>query len=63
MLDREGAAGPSDLAFAGDETQLRSRLQGLRDIGVTDFSAAIVTSDADAYERTVAFLASETSSA
>ncbi|MBL4679416.1 MAG: TIGR03564 family F420-dependent LLM class oxidoreductase [Pseudomonadales bacterium] len=59
MLDREGAAGPADVAFAGDETQLRSRLQTLRDIGVTDFSAAIVTSDAEAYERTVAFLASE----
>ena len=63
MLDKEGAAGPSDLAFAGNETELRSRIQGLRDIGVTDFSAAIVTSDPEAYERTVAFLASESSGA
>lgn len=60
MLDKEGAAGPADLAFAGDESQLRARLQTLRDIGVTDFSAAIVTSDAAAYHRTLAFLASET---
>ena len=62
MLDKEGAEGPSDLAFAGDETQLRAKLQTLRDIGVTDFSAAIVTSDPEAYERTVAFFASEAGS-
>ena len=59
MLDREGAAGPSDLAFAGNEVQLRKQLQELRDIGVTDFSAAIVAPDTETYTRTLDFLASE----
>ena len=59
MLDREGAAGPSDLAFVGDEAQLRSQIQQLNDIGVTDFSAAIVATDPDAYQRTLDFLAAE----
>ena len=59
MLDREGAAGPSDLAIVGDEAQLRTQIQQLGDIGVTDFSAAIVATDPEAYQRTLDFLAAE----
>lgn len=42
MLDREGAAGPGDLAIVGDEAALRAGIARLRDAGVTDFNAAIV---------------------
>lgn len=59
MLDREGAAGPADVAFAGDEGQLRSKIQQLKDIGVTDFCAAIVSLEQGSFERTFEFLAAE----
>ena len=59
MLDKEGAAGPSDIAIVGDETELRSKIQQLRDIGVTDFCASIVASDTAEFDRTFDFLASE----
>lgn len=57
MLDREGAAGPGDIAMLGDEATLREQLTRLRDIGVTDFNAAIVPVEDGAAERTLAFLA------
>ena len=59
MLDREGAAGPADIAMVGDETALRAQIQRLRDIGVSDFNAAIIPVDTTATTRTLAFLASE----
>jgi 5,10-methylenetetrahydromethanopterin reductase len=58
MLDREGAAGPADIALAGDENYLRSAIERLRGVGVTDFNAAIAGADAEAVERTLQFLAS-----
>mgnify|MGYP001820907591 FL=1 len=42
MLDREGVEGPADLALVGDEATLRASIQRLRDIGVTDFNAAVM---------------------
>jgi F420-dependent oxidoreductase-like protein len=63
MLDREGAAGPADIALAGDEKYLRGELARLRDIGVTDLCAAITAVEDGAEERTLAFLASELGSA
>jgi hypothetical protein len=39
MLDREGAAGPADIAIVGDERSLRSGLDRLADAGVTEFLA------------------------
>ena len=42
MLDREGVEGPAQLAFVGDEAELRGQIQRLRDAGVTDFNAAVV---------------------
>ena len=63
MLDREGAAGPADVALAGDEAYLRREIARLREIGVTDFDAAITPVEDGAYERTLSFLESELSGA
>ncbi|MEE8079702.1 MAG: TIGR03564 family F420-dependent LLM class oxidoreductase, partial [Pseudomonadales bacterium] len=41
MLDREGVAGPADIAIAGDENLVRGEIKRLENIGVTDFNAAI----------------------
>lgn len=38
-LDREGAAGPQDVAIAGTETEVTQALARLRDAGVTEFMA------------------------
>jgi len=57
MLDREGAAGPADIALAGDEAYLRSAIQRLADMGVTDFAAAIADVEEGAFDRTLEFLA------
>ncbi|MFE3451035.1 TIGR03564 family F420-dependent LLM class oxidoreductase [Nonomuraea sp. NPDC059194] len=40
MLDREGAAGPGDVAIVGDEAEVRAQIEALGQIGVTDFVAA-----------------------
>ena len=58
MLDREGAAGPADVAMLGDEHALRAQIDRLRDAGVTDLDAAIAPVDEGAEERTLEFLAS-----
>ena len=39
MLDREGAAGPADVAIIGDEDTVGSKITALADAGVTDFVA------------------------
>ena len=62
-LDREGASGPGDVAMAGDEAYLRREIARLREIGVTDFDAAITPVEDGAYERTLSFLESELSGA
>lgn len=41
MLDREGAAGPADVAFVGDEDAVRGMVEGLAGIGTTDFIANV----------------------
>jgi 5,10-methylenetetrahydromethanopterin reductase len=40
MLDREGAAGPADVAIAGDEDTVGAQIMVLAEAGVTDFVAA-----------------------
>ena len=40
MLDREGAAGPGDVAIVGDEDAVAAQIAELADAGVTDFNAA-----------------------
>lgn len=57
MLDREGAAGPGDVAIVGDEESVAAQLTALAQAGVTDFVAAQYTRT-DRAARTRAFLAS-----
>jgi 5,10-methylenetetrahydromethanopterin reductase len=59
MLDKEGAAGPADIAIAGDEKVLDAALDRLRDVGVTDLDASIYSVDEGADERTLAYLESK----
>jgi 5,10-methylenetetrahydromethanopterin reductase len=40
MLDREGAAGPGEVAIVGDEDEVAAQILAFADIGVTDFVAA-----------------------
>jgi F420-dependent oxidoreductase-like protein len=58
MLDREGAAGPGDVALVGDEAALRAQIGRLRDAGVTDFDAAVTSVEEGCEARTLEFLAS-----
>ena len=39
MLDKEGAAGPADVAIVGDEDSVTAQIMALADAGVTDFVA------------------------
>jgi 5,10-methylenetetrahydromethanopterin reductase len=55
MLDREGAAGPGDVAIVGDEDAVAAQIQALADAGVTDFGAAEVGPGEDR-ERTRSLL-------
>jgi F420-dependent oxidoreductase-like protein len=59
MLDREGAAGPADVALVGDEAALRAELRRLREAGVTDFAASCFPADEGSVPRTIEFLRSE----
>jgi alkanesulfonate monooxygenase SsuD/methylene tetrahydromethanopterin reductase-like flavin-dependent oxidoreductase (luciferase family) len=52
MLDREGLAGPADLAIIGDEATVAARIQGFADAGVTDFAANEFATSADDRART-----------
>jgi alkanesulfonate monooxygenase SsuD/methylene tetrahydromethanopterin reductase-like flavin-dependent oxidoreductase (luciferase family) len=40
MLDKEGAAGPGDVAIVGQEDAVAEQIRALADAGVTDFVAA-----------------------
>ena len=59
MLDREGAAGPADVAIVGDESAVGAALERLREAGTTDYLAIpfAVDGDADAFLRTRSFVA------
>jgi F420-dependent oxidoreductase-like protein len=39
MLDKEGAAGPADIAIVGTASEVTDRIAALADVGVTDFAA------------------------
>jgi len=58
MLDREGVEGPAEVALVGDEAEVGAALDRLRDIGLTDFNAAIMPVEEGAGERTLEFLKS-----
>lgn len=58
MLDKEGAAGPADISIVGEEKALDAALDRLRDVGVTDFNAAILPLEEGADKRTLDYLQS-----
>jgi 5,10-methylenetetrahydromethanopterin reductase len=41
MLDREGAAGPGDVAIVGDEKVVTDQIRALEEAGITDFVAGL----------------------
>lgn len=47
MLDREGAAGPEDIAITGSAEEVIERISALADLGVTDFAAVEFPGDPD----------------
>ena len=55
MLDKEGAAGPGDVAIVGDEASVRQQVEALAEIGVSDFVAGEFATGEDA-ARTRALL-------
>jgi F420-dependent oxidoreductase-like protein len=55
MLDREGAAGPGDVAIVGDEDSVGAQIRALAEAGVTDFVAGEYARGDDG-PRTRAFL-------
>ncbi len=59
MLGLEGAAKVADIAVLGDETVLRSFLDRLEAMGVTDLMASLATVDDGAVERTTDFLTAQ----
>lgn len=59
MLDLEGAAKVADIAVLGDETVLRSFLDRLEAMGVTDLMASLATVDDGSVERTTDFLTAQ----
>ncbi len=52
MLDREGAAGPADVALVGSEDQVTEALAGFDEAGTTEFVAVNYSDDPDEHERT-----------
>ena len=52
MLDKEGAAGPEDVAIVGNEAEVADRIRALADVGVTDFTASEFGGNPDEVERT-----------
>lgn len=52
MLDREGAAGPADVAIVGDESTVRGQIEAIGEAGATDFVAVEFTIDEPERTRT-----------
>ncbi|MGZ6963140.1 MAG: TIGR03564 family F420-dependent LLM class oxidoreductase [Acidimicrobiia bacterium] len=52
MLDREGAAGPEDVAIIGSEAEVKAEIQRIEDAGATDFVAAEFAATDDERVRT-----------
>jgi 5,10-methylenetetrahydromethanopterin reductase len=61
VLDREGAAGPADVAVIGDEDTAAAKIAAIADAGATDFVAAVF-GRGDEEVRTRALVASLSSS-
>jgi 5,10-methylenetetrahydromethanopterin reductase len=61
MLDREGVAGPADIAIVGPAGEVTERIAALADIGVTDFAAVEFAADPDEGAATRAAIIAATS--
>ena len=57
MLDKEGATGPADVSFVGDEDAVTASIERVAAAGATDFVAAVV-GNREERERTFALLSS-----
>jgi 5,10-methylenetetrahydromethanopterin reductase len=57
-LDRGGAAGPGEVALAGDEASVTEQLRAYADAGVTDFACAPYALPGETTARTLELLAS-----
>jgi F420-dependent oxidoreductase-like protein len=57
MLDREGVAGPADVALVGNENELNAALARLEAAGASDFQAQLVTIGPGSTTRTFDYLA------
>lgn len=58
MMDREGVAGPAELAIVGSAAQVQDQIGALAEAGVTDFAASEYSSDPDERAATRAVLRS-----
>jgi 5,10-methylenetetrahydromethanopterin reductase len=58
MLDREGLAGPADIAMIGTEEVVAEQMEAVRAAGVDEFSATILHRNEEERARTRAFLRS-----
>ena len=58
MLDREGIEGVQDLAIIGDEKAIKDQIDGLEEIGVTDFCGFLFETEVGEIDRTIRFLGS-----
>jgi len=56
MFEREGVEGPGQLAIVGNEDQVSTAIDGMREAGVTDFAASEFTTNDDERHRTRALL-------
>lgn len=52
MLDREGAAGPTDVSIIGGEAEVKDRLNAIAEAGATEFSAVEFCKTDEERERT-----------
>ena len=58
MFEREGVAGPGELAIAGSASQVRDAIEAMREAGVTDFAASEFTTSAEELQQTRELLTS-----
>jgi F420-dependent oxidoreductase-like protein len=60
MLDREGVAGPADVALIGDAASLDAQLERLAEAGATEFAAQVIPMGPGTVSRTMEYLRERT---
>jgi F420-dependent oxidoreductase-like protein len=58
MLDREGLAGPADVALIGNEDEVAAQIEAIGATGIDELGVAVLQRDPDDVARTRAFLRS-----